>query len=414
MADKRRVVVTGMGLITALGLDPGETWTNMLAGRTGIGRIASLDLTDLKATNGAEVNTSALAEAMKARKLAPADRAVDMALLVSAQALENAGLIPGQPPYSPQEMPVILGTGCGSTESYYATMKALFEKGVKAMRPTSVPRCMANAASAQVSMRFRLTGPNYVIVSACTSSTSAIGTSARLIRDGYFDRALCGGTDAMFDPFAYGAWNNLGVMSRNPDPGKACRPFDAARDGTVLGEGAGALVLECLDSARARGAAIHAEICGFGESSDAEHITSPSAEGQARAIQMALASAGVSPADIGFINAHGTATRANDECEARSIRLAFGEHASRIPVASNKSYFGHMLGASGVAETIVTILGLRNKTVPGNLNLDNRDPACDLQLVGNAPLKIESPVAAKNSFGFGGNNAVLILKRWQE
>ncbi|MBA4388810.1 MAG: hypothetical protein C0404_12575 [Verrucomicrobia bacterium] len=414
MNDRRRVVVTGMGLVTSLGLTPQEVWDNMLAARCGISRLSTSDHADFKTHNGGVLAGQALAEALKAAKITPADRAVDMALLVSKQALEHSRLATGDSPGLPQELPVIFGTGIGSSESYFSSMKALFEKGVRGIRPTTVPRCMTNAVSAQVSMKFRLTGPNYVIVSACTSSTNAIGSCFRLIKDGYYDRALCGGTDSPFDLFAFGAWNNLGVMSRNPDPAKACRPFDAARDGTILGEGAGAMVLESLESARTRGAGVLAEICGFGESSDAEHITTPSADGQARAMRMALSSAGMQPTDVGFINAHGTATKANDECEARSIRTVFGEQTGRIPVASSKSFFGHLLGASGIAETIVTVMGLRAGRVPPNLGLENKDPACDLLLVGSQPMELQSPVATKNSFGFGGNNAVLVLRRWQE
>jgi 3-oxoacyl-[acyl-carrier-protein] synthase II len=249
-------------------------------------------------------------------------------------------------------------------------------------------------------------------VSACAAGTNAIGTAFRQIRNGYSDVVLCGGVDAFLDPFFFGVWNNIPALSRNPDPARACRPFDADRDGLVLGEGAGALVLESLDSAERRGARIRGEVAGYGESSDAGHITHPSVEGQAEAIRRALASAGVAPSEIGFINAHGTATRANDVTESRSIRAALGDAAASIPVASNKSYFGHTLGAAGGIETIVTLLGLEAGKVPPNLNLDNPDPECELCLVGDQPLEIDSPVAMKNSFGFGGGNAVLILKRY--
>ena len=412
MNDRKRVVVTGIGVVTALGLDEAAFWRNLLAGRSGIGRITLFDIAEYKCQNGSEVQTDRLSEALRARQLPAADRTVDMALLASAQALESASVISGKPPYGPQNTAVIFGTGIGASHSLFQAFMSFSQKGLRGLRPTSVPRCMANAVTAQISMRFRLTGPNYVIVSACTSSTTAIGTAFRMIRDGYADRALCGGADSVFDPFVYGAWNNLGVMSKNPDPARACRPFDAARDGCVLGEGAGALVLESLDAARGRGARIRAEIGGFGESSDAEHITSPSADGQARAIRAAMEDAGLRPADIGFINAHGTATRANDECESQSIRLAFGNAADRIPVASNKSFFGHLLGAAGAVETIATILGLESGTVPPNLNLDNPDPACNLPFVGSTAMNVSSPVAMKNNFGFGGNNAVLILRRW--
>ena len=412
MNERRRVVITGMGVVTALGMDEAALWQSMLAGRCGIRPLTLFDTAEYRCKNGSEIATDALNEALLSRKLTTADRTVDMALVASAQALESAGVISGEPPYEPQNAAVIFGSGLGASHSMYSAFMGYSEKGVRGMRPTSVPRCMANAISAQISMRFRLTGPNYIIVSACTSSTNAIGTAFRMIRDGYSDRVLCGGSDSVFDPFVFAGWNNLGVMSKNPDPARACRPFDADRDGCVLGEGAGALVIESLDQARRRGARIRAEILGFGESSDAEHITSPSAEGQARAIRAALDCAGIQPGDIGFINAHGTATRANDTCESQSIRLALGEATGRIPVASNKSFFGHLLGASGAVETIVTVLGLENGKVPPNLNLDNPDPACSLTFVGNTAMDVPSPIAMKNSFGFGGDNAVLIMRRW--
>ena len=413
MTEKRRVVVTGMGVVSPLGLDETTLWQNMLSGQCGIGRIRAFDTADYKTKVGAEVGNEQLSAALQARGLVSSDRTVDMALAASSQALEQAGLIKGNPPYTPSDMAAIFGSGIGASQSIYNALVAYSQKGVRGLRPTSVPRCMANAISAQISMRFRLTGPNYVTVCACTSSTTAIGIAYRMILDGHADKALCGGADTAFDPFVFGGWNNLGVMSKNQDPEKACRPFDAARDGCVLGEGAGALTLESLESARKRNAKIRAEICGYGESSDAEHITSPSVEGQAKCIKAALASAGMTPNDIGYINAHGTATKANDECETKSIRLALGDAAAKIPVGANKSFFGHLLGASGVVELIVTILGLEHRKVPPNLNLDNPDPACSLPLVGRTGMEVSSPVAMKNSFGFGGNNAVLIVRRWE-
>jgi len=410
--DRRRVAITGLGVVSALGLDETAFWRNMLAGRNGIGRISLFDITEYKCQNGSELATEALNQALQARKLTSADRTVDMALVASAQALESAGIRSGEPPYEPRPIATIFGTGAGPSHSVYQGFMSYGQKGLRGLRPTTIPRCMPNAVTAQISMRFRLTGPNYVIISACTSSTNAIGTAFRMVRDGYADQVLCGGADSIFDPVVYGGWNNLGVMSRNPDPAKSCRPFDAARDGCVLGEGAAALMVESLDQAQRRGARIRAEIIGFGGSSDAEHITSPSAGGQARAIRSALACANIQPADVGFINAHGTATRANDECESQSIRLALGNAADRIPVASSKSFFGHLLGAAGAIETLVTALGLENGKVPPNLNLDNPDPACNLNFVGNGAMEITSPIAMKNSFGFGGDNAVLVLRRW--
>ncbi|OGV70746.1 MAG: hypothetical protein A2283_19220 [Lentisphaerae bacterium RIFOXYA12_FULL_48_11] len=410
----RRVVITGMGAITPLGVDEETSWQNILAGKCGINRITALDTTDYKALNGAEVNNELLSVAMKARQInSTSDRTVDFAMAAAAEALEKSRLRNTDPAVE-TEMAVILGTGIGCNHSFFNAVNTYITKGVKGVRPTSVPRIMSNAISSQISMRFRLNGPNYVIISACASATTAIGVAYRMIKEGNIDMVLTGGTDAVFEPLVYAGWNQLGVISCNPVPEKSCRPFDAGRDGCVLGEGAGILILESLESAQLRNVPIRGEICGFGESSDALHITRPSPEGQARAIRNALKSADMKPASIGFINAHGTATKANDECESKSIRLAMEDETDRIPVASNKSYFGHMLGASGAVETITTVIGLEKGIVPANLNLDNPDPLCNLCFVGKEPMRIESPVAIKNSFGFGGNNAVLILRRYKE
>jgi 3-oxoacyl-[acyl-carrier-protein] synthase II len=224
---------------------------------------------------------------------------------------------------------------------------------------------------------------------------------------------LCGGSDGFFDPFFFGVWNNIGALSVNPDPAIACRPFDSERDGCVLGEGAGALVVESLERAQARGARIRGEIVGYGETSDASHLTRPNADGQAEAMNRALADAAVKPSDLGVINAHGTATRANDLCESESIRKVLGGAVEDVPVVANKSYFGHTLGASGALETIVTLLSLELETAPPNLNLDNPDPECQVMLVGESPQAMARPLAMKNSFGFGGGNGVLVLRRWQ-
>lgn len=408
----RKVVVTGMGLVTPIGFDEKTFFDNLLAGRHGIARLRGVDASLYKAQNGAEVDTPQLDAALAARGWKPLDRTVDMALLAAAAALEAAGLIvPGSQPAAPLEMGVLVGSGGGPSYSIEEAYGRIILQGVKGVRPTTIARCMANAISSQVSMRFRLTGPNYVIVSACTSSTNAIGTGFRLVRDGYADRVLCGGSDACFTPGIYSAWDKLGVMSRNTDPALASRPFDVNREGFVLGEGAGMLVLESRDAAEARGARTRAELCGYGESSDAEHISRPSEQGQARAMRMAIDDAGLSPADIGFINAHGTGTEANDECESRSLRAVLGDAVDTIPVTSNKSSFGHMMGAAGAVETIATILSLETLLAPPNLNLDNPDPSCNLCFVRGAPARIVRPVAMKNSFGFGGGNGVLVLRQ---
>lgn len=411
MADRRRVVVTGFGMASAIGLDEATVWKNLLAGRGGIGRLQALDTTDYRVDIGAEVDDEAFQARLKALNRRPVDRALDLALVAAADALQQAGLIDGPPPWEPRDVGVIFGTGVGSAESHHTAFTSFFKKGPKGLRPTTVPKCMYNAISAGLSIHFGLTGANYMIVSACTSATNAIGSAFRQVRDGYAEAVLCGGADGFFDPFFYGVWNNLGVLSTNPDPERACRPFDAARDGTILGEGAGALVIEPLERARARGARIRGEILGYGESSDASHLTTPSVEGQAKAMQSALDEAGVAPRELGMVNAHGTATRSNDVCESHSIRKVLGAAADRVPVVANKSYFGHTLGASGALETIATLLALEARVVPPNLNLDDPDPECDVALAGAEPAAMDSALAMKNSFGFGGGNGVLVLRR---
>jgi 3-oxoacyl-[acyl-carrier-protein] synthase II len=411
MDDRKRVVITGMGMATAVGLDEKEFWSNLLAGKTGIRHVAEFDVSAYKTKFAAMIEPAAFAERAAAAHIPSSDKVIQSALFAARQALAQAGLIPDCPPYSPQPIPIVFGTGAGCAGSLTESYGAYAAKGPRGLRPTTVLRCMANAISSQLSLHFRLTGSNYMTVSACTSSTIAIGIAFRMIRDGYARAVLCGGSEALVDPANFASWDNLGVMSRSADPAAACRPFDRGRDGCVLGEGAGALVLESLDSALDRGVRIRAEICGFGESSDADHITRPSVAGQAAAMRDALRCAGISPSDVGFINAHGTATRANDACESQSIRQTFGDAADHIPVASNKSYFGHLLGASGAVETIATALGLEAQRVPPNLNVTDQDPECPLRLVGSCSEPLAAPVAMKNSFGFGGSNAVLVLRR---
>lgn len=413
MTDKRRVVITGMGAVSTYGFGETPLWENLIASRTGIDTIAHLDTRELRTTVGATVDRDKLKQALLDLRIRYTDLTVNAGILAADQALKQTGMLEGAPPYEPRDVATLIGTGIGSTESYHAAVQNYLDKGVKGVRPTTVPRCMANAVSSQIAIRYRLTGPNYVMTSACTSSTTAIGVGFRMIRDGYIDAALCGGADTIFDPFTMIAWDRLGVMSKNPDPKTSCRPFDRARDGCVIGEGAAALVLESLKSARERGAPIRAEVCGYGESSDAKHITAPDPDGQARAINAALKSAELTPDTIGYINAHGTATGANDPSECNAVKLALGKAAHAIPMGSTKAYFGHLLGASGAIETIGTVLTLETGHIPPNLNLAHPDDACDTCLVGTEPEPLTRHVAIKNSFGFGGNNGVLVLKRWE-
>ncbi|HOW97198.1 MAG TPA: beta-ketoacyl-[acyl-carrier-protein] synthase family protein [Kiritimatiellia bacterium] len=412
--EKRRVVVTGMGMVTPLGLDESSVCARLFGGQGGIRRITSFDPATFKSKNGAEIDPEALAAALTAFELKPSDRATDMALAASGHALKQAGLLPAGPGTPGEDTAVLIGSGSGPSHAVTESWKAYAAQGARGVRPTTVPRCMLNVLSSQVSIRFGLKGPNYVLVAACSSSTMALGIGYRMILHGYARRVLCGGSDSMFTAPLYTGWDNLGVMSRSPDPDKACRPFDAGRDGFVLGEGAGAVVLESLEEARSRGARIRAEIHGYGETSDATHITRPSVEGQAAAMTAALRSAQMAPGDIDFVNAHGTATKANDVCEAEAIRGVFGSEADRVFVVSSKSFFGHLLGAAGIVETLSAILCLEAGRLHANLNLDQPDPMCNVRLVGRESQAIPLRTCMKNSFGFGGGNAVMILGQYKE
>lgn len=411
--NRERVVVTGMGQVTALGADEDGFAARLFGGRPGIRPLRRLDAGAYRTGTGAELDDDVLAAALKPAGARRHDRTVALALAVSGQALEQAGLTDGNGPQEPRETGTIFGSGYGPSHSTGAAYEAFHTRGPAGMRPTSVPRCMVNAISSQVSIAFRLTGPNYAVVASCASSTVAIGLAFRMIRDGYAERVLCGGVETMFDPVVYAAWDRLRVMTPNPDPRACFRPFDLARDGFVLGEGAGALVLERLGSARSRNARIRAELCGYGESSDAEHITRPSVAGQVRAMRAALDCAGMTPEHIDLVNAHGTATKASDEAESQSVRAVFGDALRRTTVVSSKPFFGHLIGASGVVEAIATILCLESGRVHANLNLDHPDPVCDLPFAGPAACDVAVSAAMSNSFGFGGSNGVLILRKFE-
>jgi len=407
--DERRVAVTGIGLVTALGHSESEVWSSLLAGRSPLRTLRNHDYTGNKVCSGGEIDLAEL-ESRVPPALRRADRTVKFAVEAARQAMAGARCLAGEAD-KPEAIAAIFGSGCGPTETLHASHTRFAEKGPAGMRPSSVPNGMANAVSAALSIEFRLTGANYTVVSACTSATNAIGIGFRMVREGHAAAVLCGGTDNSFDPFYYALWNNLGVFSPIADPVRALRPFAADRAGTLLGEGAGALLIESFANARRRGVRIRGEIVGYGESSDATHLTGPSAVGQAAAIQAALRNAGVLPREIGYINAHGTGTTANDSTEAQAIRIALGDATDSAPVGATKSYFGHTLGASGAIETIGTLLALENGKAPGNLNLEHPDRACPVHLIGSAPQPLATDFALKNSFGFGGGNAVLVLRR---
>jgi len=411
-SSRRRVAITGLGIVSAVGLNEEEVWGSLISGGSGIGPLTSFDASECAVQIGAEIDDAELLPRLKARRIRKRDRSVALALEAAGQALEGAGLrSPEAATEGDSDIATFVGCGVGPAESLYAGFQRFAKVGPTRMRPSSVPTFMANGLSANLSMQYRLKGTNQTVVAACTSSTNAIGHAVRAIRHGYVPTALCGGAEATFDPFYYGVWTNLGVLSSIEDPARAYRPFASDRDGCLLGEGAGMLVLEDWDRAVARGAEIRGEILGYGESSDATHMTNPEVEGQSGAISNALRDAGVEPSQVGYINAHGTATKVNDSLECQSIRTALGSATDSIPVGSCKAAFGHLLGASGAVETIATLLALEHGVLPPNLNLENPDPACDVKLIGGEAEPTDAEIAMKNSFGFGGGNAVLVLRR---
>ena len=405
--------MTGLGLVTAIGVDEQTVWSNLLAGKSGLASLDHFDLTGNTVRNGATVELSLL-DPYQHGKLRRADRTVRFAMEASRQALAGAGLlaeVPAGGEAEPLPVATVWGCGCGPAGTLYQAHRRFADKGPPGMRPSTVPNCMANSVSSMVSIQYRLQGTNQVIVSACTSGANAIGLGFRAIRHGYAETVLVGGVDAFFDPFYYGVWENLGVLSTLDPAGRAVRPFDAERLGTLLGEGAGALVLESMEGAEARGARVRGEVVGYGESSNGNHLTSPSVEGPTRAIRAALADAGASPEEITLINAHGTATLLNDLTESQAIRAALGRDTQRAWLSANKSFIGHTLGASGAIESVVTLLSLEARLAPPNLNLDRQDPECEVNVVGMEPTRLAGELAIKNSFGFGGGNAVLVFKR---
>lgn len=410
MKPAREVVITGMGCLCPLGRTPAALWEAVANKASAIRPLKGFSPDAYRTKLGAEIHRADL-DATRQKTGRTLDLLVDMAVWSSAQALSAAQLLDAQERCLLPQTAVVFGTGAGPTQSLKTAYQGFLEKGPRGVRPTTLPRCMANTLSAHLSIRFGLQGPNYVVVSACASATCALGTAWRMIRDGYAERVLCGGSETNLEPATFASWDNLGVMTRNPDPATAVRPFDQKRDGCLLGDGAGALVLESRQSARQRGVTILAELAGYGESSDASHLTRPESRGQVQAMRMALRAADVAPGALGYIHAHGTATPVNDAVESVSIREVLGPAAvSQVPVSSTKSFTGHLLGASGAVETILCIEALRQQKTPPSLNLEDPDPECALHFCPERPMPLARPLIMKNSFGFGGHNAVLVLK----
>jgi nodulation protein E len=402
----RRVVVTGLGAVTPLGRNAAEFCDALGGGRCGIGPIQALDGSRLRFQNVAEVRGFDPVEHFEGRQLEMLDRFAQFALVAAREAVADAGLLWDDE--SRGRACVVTGSCLGGKVSEDQVFAGVYDGSNRRAHPLSIPRAMSNAAASHISMEFGVTGPTYTVSTACASSNHAVGQAFMMVRAGMADLAVTGGSEA---PFCLGhlkKWEPLRVVA--PD---TCRPFSKNRRGMILGEGGAMLVLETLEAARGRGARIHAEVVGFGMSADAHHITQPSAEGAARAVAEALRDAGLRPEQVGYVNAHGTGTAANDSTETRALRLVFREHADRLAVSSTKSMHGHALGAAGAVEAVATVLALEHGLLPPTANYEEPDPECDLDYVPNEAREAEVEYAISNSFAFGGLNAVLAFRRWE-
>lgn len=413
----RRVVITGTGLLTAVGKDVQSTWTSLLQGRSGIATIQSFDPNPYPVKFAGEVSDFDASEYIDRKEVKRTDRYSQFAIAASVQAMREAGLEKDSASIDPDMFGVIIGSGIGGISTFEEQHGRFIEKGPDRVSPFFVPMFIADIAAGLVSIRYGAKGPNYATVSACASGAHAIGSAFRSIQVGEADVMLTGGTEACVTPMTLSGFAALTALSeRNDSPDTASRPFDLTRDGFVLAEGAGMVVLEELEHAKARGANIIAEISGFGQTGDAYHITAPAmgGEGAVRAMRAAVRSSGAQFEEVGYVNAHGTSTPANDLNETAAIKTTFGEHAYKMIVSSTKSMTGHTLGAAGAIEAVITALIVKNGMIPPTTNYSTPDPDCDLDYATSGAVQREVNLALSNSFGFGGHNVSLAVKRWAE
>jgi 3-oxoacyl-[acyl-carrier-protein] synthase II len=409
---RRRVVITGVGVVSPLGLDAPSTWSALVAGKSGIGPITKFDVSAYSCRIGGEVRGFVPENYIDRKEVKKMDAFIHYAIAASREAVQDSGLKIDAD--NAERVGVYIGSGIGGMPLFEETHKALLDKGPRKISPFFIPGMIINLAAGQVSILFGAKGPNLACATACATGNHAIGEAMRLIREDYADVMIAGGTDAVIVPLAVGGFCAMKALStRNDEPEKASRPFDADRDGFVIGEGAGILVLEERDQAIARGATIYAELAGYGLSGDAYHISAPSpnGEGAARAMRGALRDANVEAREIDYINAHGTSTPVGDTIETLAVKSVFGAHARELAFASTKSMTGHLLGAAGGLETAITSLAVRDGVVPPTINYTTPDPSCDLDCVPNTARKMPIRAALNNSFGFGGTNASLLLTR---
>jgi 3-oxoacyl-[acyl-carrier-protein] synthase II len=407
-------VVTGVGMVTPVGLDTETSWESLIAGRSGIGPITQFDDKEIPTQIAGEVKGFEAAKYIEPKEIKKMDRFIHLAIAASQLAMDSARL-----PITPgnaERVGVIAGAGIGGLPAIERAYEAYREKGYRRITPFFIPMSIINEMAGHISMRFGAKGPNSCVVTACATGTHSIGDAFKMIQRGDADAMFAGGAESCICPLGVGGFNAMKALStRNSEPGRASRPFDAERDGFVIGEGAGIVVLEDLESARKRGATILAEVIGYGLSGDAYHITSPApnGEGAARCMNMAIKDAVISPAEVGYINAHGTSTKYGDELETMAIKTVFGDRARKVPVSSTKSMIGHLLGAAGGVEAVISVLALVRGVLPPTINLENPDPECDLDYIPNTARKTPVEIAMSNSFGFGGTNATLIFRKYR-
>lgn len=411
---KRRVVITGMGIVSPVGINLNQNWTNIVAGNSGIDQITHFDATGYPSTIAGEVTGLDINDYLPAKDARRMDRFIQLGIIAGIQAMEDSGLEVTEE--NGERIGVHIGSGIGGLGSIEDTTLTLHGKGVRRVSPFYVPGSIINMISGNLSIKYGLKGPNLAMVTACSTATHAIGDAGRLIEYGDADVMVAGGSEAPVTPTGLAGFGNAKALSsRNDDPKGASRPWDAERDGFVISEGGGVVVLEELEHAKARGAQIYAELVGFGMSGDAYHITSPVADGEgaARCMNNAMRNAGINSDEIDYINAHGTSTPLGDAAETMAVKASFGDRATKVAVSSTKSMTGHLLGAAGGIEAIYTAMAIHSQIAPPTINLENPDPACDLDYVPNSAREMKINYALTNSFGFGGTNGTLVLRRYE-
>ena len=412
--SRRRVVVTGLGLISPVGNTVPEGWAQLIAGRSGIARITRFDASGLPCQIAGEVKGFDVEQYMPAKEARHMDTFIHYGVAAAAQAVADAGLAHGEAlgEEGAERIGCMVGSGIGGLQLIEQTHDEYRERGARRISPFFVPASIINMISGHISIRFGYTGPNMAIVTACTTGLHCIGEAGRLIEYGDADVMIAGGAESTVSPLGVGGFAAARALStRNDDPQTASRPWDRDRDGFVLGEGAGVLVLEEYEHAKRRGAKVYAELAGFGMGADAFHMTAPNVDGPKRAMRAALRNAGVNADEVQYLNAHGTSTPLGDLNETNAIKLALGDHARKVVVNSTKSMTGHLLGGAGGVESVFTVLALHHQVSPPTINIINQDPACDLDYCANEARSMKIDVAVKNNFGFGGTNGTLVFRR---